>query len=155
FIYFIVSLHVPLRYLVEHQSPFIPFKNSKKYPFPALYLSRGTSEGEGYCRGSKGASRLNGTASLPTCRPIPEHVLYYFPNRDAAVRESVFGRTGKQQEGAMAQTPPIVKDGLLTYPLGGSSAQVEVDSSDWYTWLETASSFAFRSAEGLFTARKE
>ena len=55
----------------------------------------------------------------------------------------------------MAHRPPIVKDGLLTYPQGGSSAQVEVDSADWYTWLETASSFAFRSEEGLFTARKE
>jgi predicted ATPase/DNA-binding CsgD family transcriptional regulator len=55
----------------------------------------------------------------------------------------------------MAKTPPIVKDGLLTYPQGGSSAQVEVDSADWYTWLETASSFAFRSGHGSFTARKE
>jgi hypothetical protein len=55
----------------------------------------------------------------------------------------------------MAHRPPIVKDGLLTYPQGGSSAQVEVDSADWYTWLETASSFAFRSEQGSFTARKE
>jgi phosphohistidine swiveling domain-containing protein/Mrp family chromosome partitioning ATPase len=55
----------------------------------------------------------------------------------------------------MAKSPPIVKDGLLTYLEGGSSAQVEVDSADWYTWLETASTFAFRSAYGSFTARKE
>jgi predicted ATPase/DNA-binding CsgD family transcriptional regulator len=55
----------------------------------------------------------------------------------------------------MAKTPPIVKDGLLTYPQGGSSTQVQVDSADWYSWLETASSFAFRSGHGSFTARKE
>jgi hypothetical protein len=55
----------------------------------------------------------------------------------------------------MAQRPPIVKDGLLTYPQGGSSAQVEVDSADWYTWLETASSFTFRSEYGSLAERKE
>ena len=55
----------------------------------------------------------------------------------------------------MAQRSPIVKDGLLTYPQGESFARVEVDSAGWYTWLETASSFAFRSEHGSFTARKE
>jgi hypothetical protein len=55
----------------------------------------------------------------------------------------------------MAKTPPIVKDGILTYQQSGSSAQVEVDSADWYTWLETASTFTFRSESGSFTARKE
>jgi hypothetical protein len=55
----------------------------------------------------------------------------------------------------MAKTPPIVKDGILTYYEHGSFAQMEVDSSTWYTWLETASSFAFRSVHGSFTARQE
>jgi predicted ATPase/DNA-binding CsgD family transcriptional regulator len=86
---------------------------------------------------------------------FPNMCYTIFPNRSAAVRESMFGRIGEQRENAMAQRSPIVKDGLLTYPQGGSSAQVEVDSADWYTWLETASSFAFRSEHGSFTARKE
>ena len=55
----------------------------------------------------------------------------------------------------MAKTPPIVKDGILTYHQHGSFAQVEVGSSAWYTWLETASSFTFRSEQGSFTARQE
>ena len=55
----------------------------------------------------------------------------------------------------MAKTPPIVKDGILTYYQHGSFVQVELDSSTWYTWLETAASFAFRSEYGSFTARQE
>lgn len=55
----------------------------------------------------------------------------------------------------MAKTPPIVKDGILTYYQHGSFAQVELDSSTWYTWLETSSSFAFSSEHGSFTARQE
>src|SRR3984893_11663296 len=69
--------------------------------------------------------------------------------------ESLFGRRREQREEAMATTPPIVKDGILTYYQHGSFAQVELDSSAWYAWLETAASFAFRSEHGSFTARQE
>ncbi len=55
----------------------------------------------------------------------------------------------------MARTPPIIQDGLLTYLRDGSLAQIVVDSSDWYTWLQTASTFTFRSEHGSFTAHKE
>src|SRR6266699_1634641 len=55
----------------------------------------------------------------------------------------------------MAQTSPIIQDGILTYQRDGSPAQVMVDSFGWYTWLETASTFTFRSEHGSFTARKE
>ena len=55
----------------------------------------------------------------------------------------------------MAQTPPIILDGILTYLRDGSPVQVVVDSSDWYTWLQTASTFTFQSERGSFTARKE
>jgi len=86
---------------------------------------------------------------------IPEHVLYCFPN----ICYLLFGifvrsQTGATEE-AMAKTPPIVKDRILTYYQHGSFAQVELGTSDWYTWLETASSFAFRSEHGSFTARQE
>jgi hypothetical protein len=55
----------------------------------------------------------------------------------------------------MAQTPPIIQDGILTYQLDGQLAQVMVDSADWYAWLAAASTFTFRSAYCSFTARKE
>src|SRR5713101_3984059 len=55
----------------------------------------------------------------------------------------------------MAQTPPIIQDGILIYQLDGQSAHLVVDSADWYGWLETASTFTFRSEEGSFTAHKE
>ena len=55
----------------------------------------------------------------------------------------------------MAQTPPIILDEVLTYQQDDSTAQVIVGSAGWYAWLETASTFAFRSGEGSFTARKE
>jgi len=55
----------------------------------------------------------------------------------------------------MAQVSPIILKGILTVLRDGSAVQIVVDSSDWYTWLQTASTFTFRSEEGLFTAHKE
>src|SRR5215470_2025942 len=71
------------------------------------------------------------------------------------VRESLFGCRQQQSEGAMAQTPPIIQDGILTYQLDGQPAQLVVDSADWYGWLEAASTFTFHSEDGSFTAHKE
>jgi hypothetical protein len=41
--------------------------------------------------------------------------------------------------------------------MGGSSAagDIAVGTPAWYAWLEDATTFAFRSAVGGFTARKE
>ncbi len=39
----------------------------------------------------------------------------------------------------MAQTPPIIQDGVLTDLRDGSPVRIVVDSSDWYAWLQTAS----------------
>src|SRR5713226_5783192 len=55
----------------------------------------------------------------------------------------------------MAQTPPIILDEVLTYQQDDSTAQVMVGSAGWYAWLETASTFTFRSGQASFTARKE
>jgi predicted ATPase/DNA-binding CsgD family transcriptional regulator len=55
----------------------------------------------------------------------------------------------------MAQVSPIIHDGILTDPRNGSPVLIVVDSSDWYAWLQTASTFTFRGEEGLFTAHKE
>ncbi|HEY6409846.1 MAG TPA: ATP-binding protein, partial [Ktedonobacteraceae bacterium] len=55
----------------------------------------------------------------------------------------------------MALTPPIILDETLTYQRDGSTVQMTVGSSSWYAWLETTSTFTFRSAQGHFNARKE
>jgi predicted ATPase len=55
----------------------------------------------------------------------------------------------------MAQVSPIINDGILTGLRDGSPVQIVVDTSDWYAWLQTASTFTFRGEEGLFTAHKE
>ncbi len=55
----------------------------------------------------------------------------------------------------MAQVSPIIQDGILTDLQDESPVQIVVDSSDWYAWLKTASTFTFRGEEGLFTAHKE
>ena len=55
----------------------------------------------------------------------------------------------------MAQVSPIIHDGILTYLQDGSPVQIVVDSSDWYAWLQTASTFIFRGEHGSFTVHKE
>src|SRR6266566_4417734 len=55
----------------------------------------------------------------------------------------------------MTQLSPIIQDGILTDLRDGSPVQIVVDSSDWYAWLQTASTFAFRGEHGSFTAHKE
>src|SRR5574340_1719140 len=55
----------------------------------------------------------------------------------------------------MAQISQIIQDGILTNLRGESQIQIVVDSSDWYAWLQSATTFTFRSEEGFFTARKE
>jgi predicted ATPase/DNA-binding CsgD family transcriptional regulator len=55
----------------------------------------------------------------------------------------------------MAKAPPIIHDGILTDLQDGSALQIVVDSTDWYAWLQTASTFTFRGELGQFTAHKE
>src|SRR5947209_1418411 len=55
----------------------------------------------------------------------------------------------------MAQTAPIIQGETLTYQQDGQPTQVVVGTSGWYGWLETASTFTFRSTYGTFTARRE
>jgi len=55
----------------------------------------------------------------------------------------------------MAQTPPGIQGDILIYQQDGQPAQVTVGTAGWYSWLETASTFTFRSEHGSFTARKE
>jgi hypothetical protein len=55
----------------------------------------------------------------------------------------------------MAPTPPLVQGEQLIYRQDGQSAQVKVGSAAWFRWLETASTFTYRSEHGTFTARLE
>jgi LuxR family transcriptional regulator, maltose regulon positive regulatory protein len=49
-----------------------------------------------------------------------------------------------------------VRDGLLlTHGADGQPMLIVVGSDDWFSWLEGALTFAYASAEGHFTARKE
>jgi len=50
---------------------------------------------------------------------------------------------------------PVVQDETLTYQRGGQDERLPVGTPAWYAWLSTARAFAFRSALGTFTARKE
>src|SRR5260370_10365505 len=88
---------------------------------------------------------------MPECLTLLEG----FPNLCYTVRESLFGCRRQSREAAMAQVSPIIQDGILTDLGDGSPVQIVVDTSDWYTWLQTASAFTFRGEEGLFTAHKE
>src|SRR5215831_14890092 len=49
----------------------------------------------------------------------------------------------------------VVQDDTLTYQQGRQDNWLSVGAPAWYVWLSTARSFAFRSAFGSFTARKE
>jgi predicted ATPase/DNA-binding CsgD family transcriptional regulator len=57
----------------------------------------------------------------------------------------------REQEQGM----PVVQDETLTYWQGGQNYRLTVGTPDWYAWLSTTRSFAFRGALGTFTARKE
>ncbi len=52
-------------------------------------------------------------------------------------------------------TSGAVYDDTLSYQQDGQEITLAVASSEWYRWLEHATSFTFRSAEGMFTAHKE
>ncbi|HEV2580759.1 MAG TPA: hypothetical protein VGT44_07885, partial [Ktedonobacteraceae bacterium] len=55
----------------------------------------------------------------------------------------------------MAKTTPIVRGNTLMYQQNGQEQALLVETPAWYAWLESASSFAFTSQAGTFTARKE
>ncbi len=55
----------------------------------------------------------------------------------------------------MAKMTPIVQGDTLVYQQQGHDQVLVVGTPDWLAWLETASTFAFTSDTGTFTARKE
>jgi LuxR family maltose regulon positive regulatory protein len=82
-------------------------------------------------------------------------MLYELPNTSVPVRErKAFDRLCRGR-GTMAKTTPIVRGNLLTYQHDEQEQVLLLGTPDWYAWLETASTFAFTSEVGTFTARKE
>src|SRR5436305_13928254 len=55
----------------------------------------------------------------------------------------------------MTSILPLIQGNVLTYQQSDHPTHVLVDTSDWYAWLRTASTFRFHSEQGSFTARKE
>jgi hypothetical protein len=53
------------------------------------------------------------------------------------------------------QAMPVVQEDTLLYQKNGQACRLTVGTSAWYAWLSTATTFAFRSAIGTFTARRE
>src|SRR5215472_9212056 len=72
----------------------------------------------------------------------------------------LFGK-GMRSSGAvrgrepMAKRTPLVRGNTLTHQHEEQERMLPVGTPAWYAWLETASSFAFTSEAGTFTARKE
>ncbi|HVU69061.1 MAG TPA: LuxR family transcriptional regulator, partial [Ktedonobacteraceae bacterium] len=50
--------------------------------------------------------------------------------------------------------PGVVEENCLIYQQDGHPVRVELDTPAWQDWLENATSFSFKSAEGNFTAHK-
>jgi LuxR family maltose regulon positive regulatory protein len=53
-----------------------------------------------------------------------------------------------------SSTTGAVRDGCLVYEHQGQHMVMLLDTSSWYAWLETATTFTFACDEGTFTARK-
>jgi LuxR family maltose regulon positive regulatory protein len=55
----------------------------------------------------------------------------------------------------MAKMTPLVRGGRLIYQQDEHEQVLEVETPDWFAWLQTISTFAFTCDAGSFTARKE
>src|SRR6476646_10424043 len=55
---------------------------------------------------------------------------------------------------ARATSPPLV-DHTYLLPRESAAEAIAVGTAAWYTWLDDATSFVFRSRNGTFTAYKE
>src|SRR6266487_4210163 len=53
------------------------------------------------------------------------------------------------------QAMPVVQENTLLYQKHGQTCRLTVGTPAWYAWLSTATTFAFRSEVGTFTARRE
>src|SRR5438105_3423151 len=78
-----------------------------------------------------------------------------FPNMCYTVWEPLCWKQLVMNMREHEQTMPVVQGDTLTYQQGGQDERLPVGTPDWYAWLRTARTFAFRGAFGTFTARKE
>ena len=59
-----------------------------------------------------------------------------------------------EKRAVVARSMPRVDETVLV-GLADAGSAIVVGSSAWYAWLENATTFAFTSTQGSFTARKE
>lgn len=83
----------------------------------------------------------------PTPDAVTEHVLYC---PVTCLLNPIGAHMSKQK-----QAVPVVREDTLLYQRNGQDYLVTVGTPAWYIWLSTATSFAFRSEVGSFTARRE
>jgi LuxR family transcriptional regulator, maltose regulon positive regulatory protein len=65
------------------------------------------------------------------------------------------GQSLSWESTAMAKMTPTIRGDRLVYQQDEYEQGLVVGTPAWYAWLETASTFAFTSGAGTFTARKE
>lgn len=65
-------------------------------------------------------------------------------------RDAIDGRESKRERTSTVRDGLLLTDDTMLRP-----SMLVVGSQAWFTWLETATAFIFRSAEGHYTARKE
>src|SRR5262249_50092047 len=78
-----------------------------------------------------------------------------FPNMCYTVWEPVCENQQVMYMRDENEAMPVVQGETLTYQRDGQDERLPVGTPAWYAWLSTARAFAFRSALGTFTARKE
>src|SRR5689334_10887641 len=59
------------------------------------------------------------------------------------------------EEVAVVRPKPRVEQGMLTLWNADGEQRIAVGAPEWFQWVETATMFAFASAQGTFTARRE
>ena len=67
----------------------------------------------------------------------------------------LFGIVESMSMSNQKQAVPVVQEDILLYQRNGQDCRLTVGTPAWYAWLSSATTFAFRSEVGTFTARRE
>ena len=65
------------------------------------------------------------------------------------------GAVWGSEEVAVVRPKPRVDQGVMTLWDADGQQQIVVGRPEWFQWIKTATVFAFASAQGIFTARRE
>lgn len=100
-------------------------------------------------------SRHLTTTDHPPSRAAPDAALPR-PELCARIFVGYVGRSAREKTGVAMARIPVVADGVMLGTRDGEPS-LAVGSRAWFAWLDAdaARSFAYRSADGRYTARKE